>query len=146
MRTPTGKSGAVEERHQSIFDDVSGLIDTLSSPLRERRHDRCLLAGWTVHRGVRAIRRGAAEYRAALIEKLAGGLKKRFVRGFSRQNIWQMRLFYQTYPPQRILQPPSGQSTTLPSSSNSETVHLTLGHTRSYRWKQNSNISNLFRA
>ena len=44
------------------------------------------------------------------------------------------------------LQPPSGQSTTLPSSSNSETVHLTFDHTRSYRWKQNSNISNLFRA
>ncbi|GIW53103.1 MAG: hypothetical protein KatS3mg082_2933 [Nitrospiraceae bacterium] len=43
-----------------------------------------------------------------LIERLAKDLSGRFGRGFSRQNLWQMRQFYLAYPPERILQTLSG--------------------------------------
>ena len=51
-----------------------------------------------------------AEYGAALIERLAEDLTVRFGRGFSLQNIYNMRLFYLSYPPDRILQTLSGRS------------------------------------
>ena len=37
-------------------------------------------------------------------------MTERFGRGFSRQNIWQMRQLYLSYPPERILQTVSGES------------------------------------
>ncbi len=50
-----------------------------------------------------------AEYGARLMERLAADLTKRFGRGFSRQNLQQMRQFYQTYPPDAIRQTASGE-------------------------------------
>ena len=50
------------------------------------------------------------QYRKALIERLATDSTKWLGRGFSCQNIWQMRLFYQTYPSERIFQTVSGKS------------------------------------
>ena len=43
------------------------------------------------------------------MERLAADLTKRFGRGFSRQNLQQMRQFYQTYPPDAIRQTASGE-------------------------------------
>ncbi|WP_297473543.1 PDDEXK nuclease domain-containing protein [Ferrovum sp.] len=53
-----------------------------------------------------------AFYGEALIERLADDLTKRFGRGFSRQNLWQMRQFYSCWP---ILQTVSGESRNLDS-------------------------------
>ncbi|MCY4366215.1 MAG: PDDEXK nuclease domain-containing protein [Chloroflexi bacterium] len=50
-----------------------------------------------------------AEYGAALMERLAADLTKRFGRGFSRQNIQHMRLFYLSYSPDKICQTLSGK-------------------------------------
>lgn len=52
-----------------------------------------------------------AEYGTALIERLAADLTRRFGRGFSRQNIQNMRLFYLSYPQDQIHQTPSGKFT-----------------------------------
>jgi len=65
-----------------------------------------------------------AEYGGAVVERLAADLTRRFGRGFSRQNLWQMRAFHLAWPIDRlertlsassraagILQTPSGEST-----------------------------------
>ena len=57
-----------------------------------------------------------AAYGAALIERLAEDLTRRFGRGFSLQNIYNMRLFYLSYPPDQILETPFGKSATPPRS------------------------------
>ena len=44
-----------------------------------------------------------------MIARLAADLTRRFGRGFSRQNVQQMRLFYLSYPPDQIRQTPSGE-------------------------------------
>ena len=63
-----------------------------------------------------------ATYGANLIEKLATDMTRRFGRGFSRQNLWQMRQFGLAYPPERILQTLSGESEQpLPRSWNIQT-------------------------
>jgi DUF1016 N-terminal domain len=54
--------------------------------------------------------RGRAVYGEALIERLADDLTNRFGRGFSRQNLWQMRAFHLAWPKPRILQTASGES------------------------------------
>ncbi len=54
-----------------------------------------------------------AAYGEALIERLSADLSLRFGRGFSRQNLWQMRAFHQAWPEAAILQTASGESADL---------------------------------
>lgn len=51
-----------------------------------------------------------AGYGEQLIERLTADLTAQFGRGFSRQNLWQMRSFYLNWPPEQILQTVSGES------------------------------------
>lgn len=63
-----------------------------------------------------ALEQGGGEraaYGEALIERLSADLSARFGRGFSKQNLWQMRAFHLAWPVgrgRRILQTPSGES------------------------------------
>ena len=82
---------------------------------------------WEIGRRIVEVEQGGAEraaYGDALIERLAKDLTQRFGRGFSRQNLWQMRAFYRAWPAQvtcraqsrnsslvKILQTPSREST-----------------------------------
>lgn len=52
-----------------------------------------------------------AEYGKAIIERLSSDLSSKFGRGFSRQNLQQMRQFYLSFLSERICQTPSGEST-----------------------------------
>ena len=63
-----------------------------------------------------------AEYGTALIKRLETDLTQRFGRGFSRQNIQQMRLFYLSYPSDQILQTLSGESDQSPQQAICQTV------------------------
>ena len=47
--------------------------------------------------------RRRAGYGEALLKKLSSDLTSKFGRGFSRQNLQQMRQFYRAYPPHRDL-------------------------------------------
>lgn len=58
-----------------------------------------------------------AGYGEQLIERLSVDLTQQFGRGFSVQNLWQMRLFHQTWGMNRILQTPSGELPKLPTPS-----------------------------
>ena len=52
---------------------------------------------WEIGRRLVELEQGGSEraaYGEALIERLSADLSARFGRGFSRQNLWQMRLFY----------------------------------------------------
>jgi len=51
-----------------------------------------------------------AEYGEALIERLAIDLSARFGRGFSKQNLWQMRAFHLAWPADKFLKSPSSKS------------------------------------
>ena len=55
-----------------------------------------------------------AEYGEQLIKRLAKDLTTRFGRGFSRQNLWQMRAFYLAWPLEHIVQTKSDASLSMP--------------------------------
>lgn len=72
---------------------------------------------WEVGRRIVEFEQGGkmrAGYGEQLIVRLADDLSARFGRGFSRQNLQQMRLFYLTWPAQTICQTPSGKSSKAP--------------------------------
>ena len=62
---------------------------------------------WEIGRRIVEFEQGGAEraaYGDALVERLAKDLTQRFGRGFSRQNLWQMRAFFRAWPAQVICQ------------------------------------------
>ena len=106
MMEPSENITALEERYQSVVDGVARLIDTARHSTAHSVNAVMTAAYWLVGRYIVEFEQEGderAEYRTALNERLATNLAKRFGRGFSRQNIWQMRLFCHTYPSERIL-------------------------------------------
>ena len=53
-----------------------------------------------------------AAYGQALLKRLSGDLSARFGRGYSERNLEQMRLFYLSWPPEKISQMPSAKLVT----------------------------------
>lgn len=71
---------------------------------------------WEIGRRIVALDQSGqdrAAYGEALIERLSADLTLRFGRGFSRQNLWQMRAFHLAWPEAQILQSVSGESVDL---------------------------------
>jgi predicted nuclease of restriction endonuclease-like (RecB) superfamily len=63
--------------------------------------------------------RPRAEYGQELLVRMAADLTARIGRGYSRQNLQQMRQFYRAYPPEQICQTVSGKSLPAPKSQTS---------------------------
>ena len=112
MKKPMAESGAVDDRYQSVFGDVSGIIDAARRSAARSVNAVMTAAYWLIGRHIVEFEQEGevrAEYGTALIGRLSADLTQRFGRGFSRPNLWQMRLFYLSYPPEQILRTPSGE-------------------------------------
>ena len=123
--------------YQAVFGDVSKIIDAARESAARSVNAAMTAAYWLIGRRIVEFEQSGedrAEYGAALIESLAEDLTGRFGRGFSRQNIYNMRLFYLSYPPDQILQTVSGKLAPPPrrqilqtASGKSETVSVEVG-------------------
>ncbi len=110
--TEMATTGGPDAQYQAVFGDVSQIIDTARESAARSVNAAMTAAYWLVgHRIVEFEQSGEerAEYGAALLERLAEDLTPRFGRGFSRQNLQYMRLFYLAYPPDKIRQTLSGK-------------------------------------
>ena len=110
-----GAFGEHNAPYQAVFGDVSKIIDAARDSAARSVNAAMTAAYWLIgHRIVEFEQSGEerAEYGAALVERLAEDLTGRFGRGFSRQNVQNMRLFYLSYPPEKIRQTVSGKSVT----------------------------------
>ncbi len=111
----------------AVYGDIhTGIVELLEAARRAAaRSVNALMTAsyWEIGRRIVEFEQGGkgrAEYGEALIERLADDLSRRFGRGFSRQNLWQMRQFYLCWPipqtlsaessPPAILQTVSGES------------------------------------
>ena len=124
MKKPIVKANELDVQYQSIFGNVSSIIDVARQSAARSVNAIMTAAYWMIGQHIVEFEQSGeerAEYGTALVERLAIDLTERFGRGFSRQNIWQMRLFYQLYPPEQILQTVSGESE---SSENLQTVSV----------------------
>jgi hypothetical protein len=103
--------------YQAVVGDVAAIIAAARDSAARSVNAALTVAYWLI--GQRLVEyeqsgRDRAEYGTALIEQLADDLAARFGRGFSRQNLQYMRQFYLAYPPNRIRQTASGESSGTP--------------------------------
>ena len=104
------KEGAFGEEnapYEAVFGDVSKIIDAARESAVRSVNAAMTAAYWLIGRRIVEFEQSGeerAEYGAALIERLAEDLTGRFDRGFSRQNVQNMRLFYLSYPIEKIRQ------------------------------------------
>ncbi|MDE2860925.1 MAG: PDDEXK nuclease domain-containing protein [Chloroflexota bacterium] len=99
--------------YEAVFGDVSKIIDAARESAARSVNAAITAAYWLIGRRIVEFEQSGeerAEYGAALIERLAEDLTQRFGRGFSLQGIYKMRLFYLSFPPERILPTLSGKS------------------------------------
>jgi len=94
-----------------IHGDIVALLEAARHAAA--RSVNAVMTGSYWHIGQRIVEfeqggQNRAAYGDALIERLSADLSARFGRGFSRQNLQQMRLFYLAWPLDRIRQTPSG--------------------------------------
>ena len=109
----TAEADEHDAPYQAIFGDVSKIIDAARESVVRSANTAMTAAYWLIGRRIVEFEQSGeerAEYGAALIKRLAEDLTCRFRRGFPRQNIQNMRLFYLSYPPGHIRQTPSGIS------------------------------------
>ena len=110
--TGIATTGGPDANYQAVFGDVSRIIDAARDSAARSVNAAMTGAYWlTGRRIVEFEQLGAvrAEYGAALMERLTEDLTWRFGRGFSRQNVYNMRQFYLAYQPDQILQTPTGE-------------------------------------
>ena len=110
--------GELDGRYDSVFGDVTRIIHAARQSV-VRSVNAAMTAGyWRIGQHIVEFEQSGEEraaYGTALIKRLAVDLTKRFGRGFSRQNLQQMRVFYLAYPPESICQTLSGKSDQSPA-------------------------------
>ena len=97
--------------YRAVCGDVSKIIDAARESAARSVNAAMTAAYWLIGRRIVEFEQSGedrAEYGAALIERLAEDLTVQFGRGFSRQNVQNMRLFYLSFPPGKIRQTVSG--------------------------------------
>lgn len=97
MKKPIVKADALDAQYQSIFDDVSSIIDAARRSAARSVNAVMTAAYWIIGQHIVEFEQGGkerAEYGTALAERLAVDLTERFGRGFSVRNVWQMKAFY----------------------------------------------------
>ena len=110
MNKPMPKADDIEARYQSIFGDVSRIIDAARGSAARSVNAVMTAAYWMIGRhAVEFEQEGKkrADYGEEIVERLAADLSIRYGRGFSLRNVWQMKAFYLAWP---ILQTPSAES------------------------------------
>lgn len=118
MKRKVAKSKSVKRVVRGEYDDMlSGVVDLLEAARRTAaRSVNALMTAtyWEIGRRIVEHEQGGqarAEYGQEILARLSSDLESRFGRGFSQQNLENMRLFYIGLPPLRIWQTLSAKST-----------------------------------
>src|SRR5690349_2548102 len=88
--------------YEGLLADVARVIDEARRNAARAVNTAMTATYWLVGRRiVEEEQRGSlrADYGEQLVKRLAQDLSRRFGRGFSKRNLWQMRAFYLAWPP-----------------------------------------------
>ena len=97
MKKPIVNADELDAQYQSIFGDVSSIIDAARRSAARSVNAVMTAAYWMIGQHIVEFEQGGkerAEYGTALVERLAVDLTERFGRGFSVRTVWQMKAFY----------------------------------------------------
>ena len=113
MKKALVEAGKSDARYEAIVGEVSRIIDAARNSAARSVNATMTAAYWLIGQRIVEFEQSGerrAAYGSALIERLAADLTSHFGRGFSRQNIQQMRRFYLSYSTEQIRQAVSGNS------------------------------------
>ena len=113
----TAGGAAIDEQYRTVYRDASGIVDVARSTAVRSVNAAMTAAYWMIGQRIVEFEQSGAEraaYGAALLGRLAADLSRRFGRGFSRQNLQQMRQFYLAFRKDQICQTASGISANAP--------------------------------
>lgn len=99
--------------YPGIHGDIVALLEAARHAAARSVNALITASYWEIDRRIVEFEQGGqdrAAYGEALIERLSADLSARFGRGFCRQNLQQMRLFYLAWSGAQIRQTPSGES------------------------------------
>ena len=109
--SPLGQ--AMPAEYGGVHSDIVSLLEAARRASVRSVNAVMTTTYWRVGRRLVEFEQGGrerAEYGKELIGHLSRDLSRRFGRGFSSQNLWQMRQFYLSWPAENILQTVSGES------------------------------------
>lgn len=112
--TKTNAIEGPEAQYETILQEVPGIVAAARRSAVRSVNAFITASYWLIGRRiVESDQEGGdrAEYGTALIQRLSTELTRKFGRGFSRQNLQLMRLFYLTYSSAGICQTASGKFT-----------------------------------
>ena len=98
-------TGEPDALYGSIFGDVAEIIEAARKSAARSVNSIMTAAYWLIGRRVVEFEQSGkkrAEYGAGLLRRLSADLTDRYGRGFSVDNLENMRLFYLSYPPEKI--------------------------------------------
>lgn len=99
--------------YATVHTDIVALLEAARRAAARSVNALMTASYWEIGRRIVEFEQGGqarADYGETLLARLASDLTARFGRGFSRQNLQQMRLFYLAWPADKICQTLSGKS------------------------------------
>ena len=120
-RTMPAKSD--QTGYATVHTDIVALLEAARRAAARSVNALMTASYWEIGRRIVEFEQGGqgrADYGETLLARLATDLTARFGRGFSRQNLQQMRLFYLAWPTDKICQTLSGKSASPQISQPSE--------------------------
>jgi hypothetical protein len=99
--------------YAAVHNDIIALLESARSAAARSVNALMTASYWEIGRRIVEFEQGGQEraaYGEALIERLSADLSARFGRGFSKQNLWQMRAFHLAWPARHIAQPLSAKA------------------------------------
>lgn len=106
-------SAPADKDYGGIHGDIVALLEAARRAAARSVNALMTASYWEIGRRIVEFEQGGQEravYGEALLARLATDLTRHFGRGFSRQNLQQMRLFYIAWPMDQIRQTLSGKS------------------------------------
>ena len=101
MRRAVSKPGEAEAQHQSIFVDVSRIIDAAKASAARSVNAFMTATFWMIGRHIVEFEQKGPEragYGGAVVEGLSADFTARYDRGFTLRNVWRMNAFYVAWP------------------------------------------------
>jgi len=112
MTAPTVPTPPNQADYAAVHTDIVALLEAARHAAARSVNALMTASYWEIGRRIVEFEQGGQEraaYGDALIERLAFDLGSRFGRGFSRQNLQQMRLFYLAWSPEHMSQTASAK-------------------------------------
>ena len=125
MNRSVSELNELQARYESIFRDVSIIIDTARASAARSVNAFMTAAYWLIGRHIVEFEQEGKEragYGEGVIDQLSADLSARYGRGFALRNVWRMRAFYLAWPIPPTVSAESKDGEILPTASAESTL------------------------